>query len=782
MGSRSLCLSLEGAKRAKESIALKGLTQQVLAEKADLSRASVAKFFGRKPVDRRVFFEICRSLNLNWEELVIDVLDNENELDSNSNIDALVQKARERVKQNIYIRCGLMRVLDMTQPIELIGKQGIYTNVNILEKISGRRRLEFTELLQKCDAEKFNRFGLADITQTRISDLDAANRYSKLMVLGKPGAGKTTFLKSLAIRCSNGQFQPDHVPVFITLRDLAQVSNKLELIEVISNQYGDELKTIIKHGKALILLDGLDEVPKEDTANVLNSIRQLTIHFPDNRFIITCRIAAVEYLFEQFIEVEVADFNNEQISTFVSNWFKQDNSVKARRFAQKLNENKSIKELATNPLLLTLLCLVFEESGDFPLNRSELYKEEVDILLKKWDSQRNIERDDLYKKLSLKRKEDLLSYIAWQTFERGDYFFKGRDVEQYIAEYLCNLADTEIDVNNLELDSRAVLKSMEAQHSLLVERAHDIYSFSHLAFHEYFTARRIITNFTFHKSKNENLKALASHVSEIGWQEVFILAVSMLSSADDFLLFIKQAVDKILALDDVLQEFLMEIVEKAASIHLEIEPALVRAYLFARSLDLPFDLLKSLANNKKLPDPIAVATKVDIPEVFYFSGHGSWTENLLTSSMPLDAEHIVDTNSLWDTSVETKFVLLSACDTGLFESSNHERKQLLQDFQNKTKDLSKEKKIPDEWWKIEGQNLVKKLKSVNSNLYSTKYRQFNNSQKTLLLQYYNANKLLVNCLNSDCYVSRAVRQEIKDTLLLPIEGMKRRTVHDSVKQ
>nr|WP_322719785.1 hypothetical protein [Nostoc sp. ChiQUE02]MDZ8232839.1 hypothetical protein [Nostoc sp. ChiQUE02] len=46
--------------------------------------------------------------------------------------------------------------------------------------------------------------------------------------------------------------------------------------------------------------------------------------------------------------------------------------------------------------------------------------------------------------------------------------------------------------------------------------------------------------------------------------------------------------------------------------------------------------------------------------------------------------------------------------------------------------------------------------------------QFNDDQRQLLQQYYDANKLLVDCLNSECYVSRSVRQEIEDTLLLPV--------------
>lgn len=86
-----------------------------------------------------------------------------------------------------------MRVLDMPKPIKLTGKQGIYTNVNILEEITGRTRLKVAELIQNCDHDNFERIGLSRVKQKRVLGLDVVQLYSKLMVLGKPGAGKTTF-------------------------------------------------------------------------------------------------------------------------------------------------------------------------------------------------------------------------------------------------------------------------------------------------------------------------------------------------------------------------------------------------------------------------------------------------------------------------------------------------------------------------------------------------------------------------------------------------------------
>lgn len=86
---------------------------------------------------------------------------------------------------------------------------------------------------------------------------------------------------------------------------------------------------------------------------------------------LTCRIAAWEYDFEKFTYVEIADFNESQIAAFALKWFKH-KSISVEIFLKHLNLNPRIKEMAVSPLLLTLICLAFEESGDCPSNRSEL--------------------------------------------------------------------------------------------------------------------------------------------------------------------------------------------------------------------------------------------------------------------------------------------------------------------------------------------------------------------------------------------------------------------------
>ncbi len=492
----------------------------------------------------------------------------------NADIEQLVAIVRENIKANVKERCGKMQVLDMTQPI---GLNDIYTNVNILEKITAIRRLSLGELQEICkfDLEQLDRVGLGNIAEKRVAGIEAVRQHSKLVIWGKPGAGKTTFLKYLGIECILGEFKQGYIPIFITLKNFAEVGNNYNLVTFIANYLAQfeipKTKTVklLQAGKLLIFLDGLDEVRKEDSNQVIKQIQAVADRHSQNQFVVTCRIAAREYTFQGFTEVEIADFDLDQIKAFVNNWFRIKDPVKADKFLTKLADKKSIQELATNPLLLTLLCLVFAEKLDFTANRAELYEEGIDILLRKWDADRNIERDEVYRRLTLKRKKDLLSKIAFTSFEDSTYFFKQKTVEKYIADYIQNLPDAQTDESALLLDSQQVLQSIVAQHGLLVPRAKNIYSFSHLTFHEYFTARQIIE---VDKSTELVLENLVEHLFEKSWREVFFLAVEMSSNADLLVRLMKHKIDSLLADDPKLQEFLTWLNQKSLAVNATFSP------------------------------------------------------------------------------------------------------------------------------------------------------------------------------------------------------------------
>ncbi|NEQ69657.1 MAG: NACHT domain-containing NTPase [Symploca sp. SIO2D2] len=665
-------------------------------------------------------------------------------------IDALVQEVRQKIKPSIQQQCGTMKVLDMTQPI---GLEDIYTHVNILEKITGRRRLAQNELLQGFDpeSEDFYRRGLGQITEPRVSGLEAVQRYDKLLVLGKPGAGKTTFLKYLAIHCANSQVLRELVPVFITLKQFAETENQPGLttyIKQIFTDYGvTEAQAIrlLNWGKGLILLDGLDEVREKDSDRILNQIQQFTDQYHTNSFVLTCRIAAREYTFEKFTEVEVADFDDQQIQTFVNKWFRVKESDSADYFMEQLKGNPSIKELATNPLLLTLLCIEFEDSGEFPSNRSELYSRAIHTLLRKWDAKRRIERPQVYKKMSVQRKEDLLSEVAFTTFKQGDYFFKQRDIEQYIADYIRNLPDAKTDPEALLLDGEAVLKSIEAQHGLLVERARGIYSFSHLTFQEYFTAREI--------DAKANLEELANRVTEKRWREVLLLTPGMMRDASQLMQLMKQKIDEVVASDNKIQQFLHWVNQKSSSVDVSYKPAAVRALYLSLDLSLNLSLDLSLNLNLSLSQVLSLDLDLD------FS-----LDLDLDFSLDLD----LDLSLNLDLSLSFNYSLNRALSLYPSEIIAPKLKHSLQQLQDQLPNPEEDKEQLKQWWKVNGKAWTEQLRGVMIEHRNIGHNwQFNEQQQELLKQYYDANKLLVDCLNSDCYVSQEVRQEIEDTWLLP---------------
>lgn len=757
--TRSLKVSSAGINEVKNAL-LKVESKVALADELDISRATIHKFIAGKAIARENFHKICQKLQLPWQ----DIVDLPQEKESfgedlteykDFDFDALVQEVRQKGHAQIQSKCGIMRALDMSQPIAL---NDIYTNVNILEKISARQRLEVRELLKVCvtDVERPN---LGIIIQERMLGVEAVKQYSNLIVLGKPGAGKTTFLKHIAIQCNSGQMLANLVPIFITLKDFAETEQQLSLLEYIIEQFSaygitdaKVAEQLLSQGRMLILLDGLDEVKEIDSQRVLNSVISCFTQFHANRFIITCRIAAKEYTFKDFNEVEIADFDESDIISFANKWFAAKSSAKNKIFLQKLRTNVSIRELATNPLLLTLLCLVFEELSDFPMNRSDLYKEGLDILLKKWDAKRNIDRSQTYKKLSIQHKKDLLSQIALITFERGEYFFSQEKIEQCIADYISHLPDVNTDIPTLQLDSAAVLKSIEAQHGLLVERAQGIYSFSHLTFQEYFTAREIVTSSNPQVLK-QALNQLVNRINEKRWREVFFLTAGMLRNADYLLLLIKQKIDKLLSKDTQLQAFVTWTNEKSRAVSVCYKPAIVRAFYF----DLAVARI------------LAIASSLDLARLL----DHKLTRNLEhTLSLDLALDRTLALDQIVERSLEPSLVFESVVERAITYAHGYEPLlEQLQQLKGQLPQLGTDKKQFSKWWKANGAAWLEQLRDATiSERNIGNNWQFNEQQKEVLKQYYEANILLVECLNSNYYVTRKVRSQIENTLLLPAQG------------
>lgn len=671
---------------------------------------------------------------------------------SSDDLEVLVQEVKQKITANVTDRCGTMRVLSMTEPVDL---ERIYTNVNILEKISGKNRIDCQEVLLIGDRENFERWHMGEINQ-RIPVLEAFEKHQKLVVFGKPGGGKTTVMKYLAMSCLNGEFHGELVPIFVTLKDYAETKDSPSLQEYIFRELLqrkvtlDKLECLLEAGKALILLDGLDEVKKEDDRRVKQDIEQFSRDWLKNRFAITCRIAAKEYLFEKFTEVEVADFDDQQIDAFTNKWFRKKDETKGERMLNRLKNNKPVNELAKSPLLLTLLCLVFEARNDFPPNRSELYKEGLEVLMKTWDAKRNIEREQIYKHLSPQNKEDMLGQIAFNTFINSEYFFWQEDLQRQIKDYICNLPEASNDSDALCIDSEVVLRAIEHHHGLLVERARNIYSFSHLTFQEYFTAREIERN------QQRELKMLMQNITDPRWEEVFLLTAEMLRQSDKFLQSMKEQIDEMFAKEEKLQSFLTWTKYKTDSILTKHKTTATRsfyAYSFFRGnvLEIAEGIAKKLTS---MLDPAHLENIDDADDRVL-----DLSLNILIRRAKNRAK---DLNLAKDLRSNIDLVLSFALDKdGLF-------RQAMQLLKKQLPYPNEDPSVCNQWWSNNAHEWINELRQV-----CIKHRnighdwQFTKEQIELIEKYYRSNLLLFECMHRS-YASKQIREEIELTLLLPV--------------
>ncbi|XHX76495.1 MAG: NACHT domain-containing protein [Stenomitos frigidus ULC029] len=762
MVKRSLQASPPGVQQAKRAFALKGWTQENLAGEVGLkTRQSVWRFFTGQPFERQVFQELCAILDLDWRAIAVDppaAFPEPGAIAPAVDLDTLVQQVRSERHARIQNQCGTLQLLDVSRPAKL---DDLYIDVNILEEIPSQQWLELADL-QRFTPKEFDRFGFGDAAQTQMVGMKAVEIYSKLRVLGKPGSGKTTFLQHLATWCNRGSFAADRVPIFVTLRDFtdeARAVGKFSLLSYLHEEFltsgladSTVLETLLQAGKVLLLLDGLDEVLMPERRVIVQEIRRLSKKYQQNLFVVTCRTATKAAHLRRFTDVELAPFTSDQIAAFAQKWFTtltkttlRDGQEQAAQFVEKLNlaENTPFRRLAVTPLFIHLICWVFQHQGKFPTQRSEFYKQCLDLLLSKWDETKGIERDAMSHGFLLPQKLKLLSQIATDTFEQGDYFFAQQAVEQHISAYLSGLPNASTEPEALQLESEDILKAIELQHGLLAERVQGIFSFSSLTFQEYFTARKIVASHKLQAS-NQALEQLVRHLTEPRWREIFLLTAAMLRNADSLVQLMKQQMDAIVAHDPYLQKFLAWASQNLAT---SPKPAAKRAFYLA------------LINKSHLVPPLALAATLN-QELFLDMVLDDLVLKcaLASSAAPPPVQACVD-----------------ALNNALIMTLDRELQHTLQALKAQLPDRTKSKKSVQAGWQSNDLAWLEQLKAaIVKHRHTQQAWRFSPEQQECLQQYYDANQLLLDCLNSNCAVTAAVRQEIEAALLLPQKELEER--------
>jgi DNA-binding CsgD family transcriptional regulator len=486
----------------------------------------------------------------------------------------LLQKVRERCCRKLFDQYNKMRLLSGDE----IGVDQLYVDVWVLNRSPRTFQISLSRLLETFDL-RHDRLGLGDRIK-RNPGFEVANSNSKLVILGKPGSGKTTFIRHLTIDWCKGSYQSDLVAVLVELRRIRDtdwkltdsICKELELKE-------DQLVIFLEQGKLLILMDGLDEVPTNELRReVQDQLQKLAKDYPKNRFILTCRTQIIVSIPDGFTSVEVADFNEEQVGQFVKNWFKASGQsaieVEQRweRFNNVIDKRKALKELTVTPVLLSLMCLVFQDEGAMPLDMTWLYKKGIQLLLNKWNDGKAIDGwevgSEAYRQLNVEQKEALLAEIAAHKFENPNNFvlFQQEEIVTQITKYL--------GLSN-DVDGIAVLKSIEAQHGLLIERADELWSFSHLTFQEHFTVQWLTKLST---------EQLSEKITNQQWQGVVKQLVTSQQPADQLVRLIRQAICTAYSPEKTspkLRSILAQIRQKSGSLKVRYKLAAVKVIYFA---------------------------------------------------------------------------------------------------------------------------------------------------------------------------------------------------------
>ena len=177
-------------------------------------------------------------------------------------------------------------------------------------------------------------------------------------------------------------------------------------------------------GRAMVIFDGLDElVDSARRRDVTTRVERFCAEYPLAPVLVTSRVVGYDQARlddDQFTCYRLGRLSGDQVEKFARNWFAQDQEiapVEARSWADAFLEESAVaSDLRTNPLMLSLLCILYRGEGSLPRDRAEVYKKCAMLMFDRWDTRRHIHRD----LRASKQLEPALRHLAWSIFTRDD--------------------------------------------------------------------------------------------------------------------------------------------------------------------------------------------------------------------------------------------------------------------------------------------------------------------------------------------------------------------------
>lgn len=379
-----------------------------------------------------------------------------------------------------------------------------------------------------------------------------------ISIVGAPGSGKSTLLNRIALAYVNhdvkflneaGLSTESLFPVLVRCRD-ASVGGAsfLDLVRTLVEQFGqagggERFESVVmgalRQGRALILVDGLDEISSVGArVSFVRNLRSLIATYPANRLVLTSREPGFRpvagALANHGARYRVSEMDDRSVRLLVERWGelipRRNPARSGVDIAAQILGNSRMRLLATTPLLLTTLLLVERWVGDLPRRRTVLYDKAIEVLLMTW----NVEG---HEPLNLDEVLPQLAYVAYDMTSGGMQRLSASALVELLSKARRDMPDVLGYVQNSpsELLERIEMRSsLLSQAGFVVEggRLQPFFEFRHLTFQEYLTALACVKGWNASGLTVANPEeSLVPHYGDQTWFEVIPIAAVLAGRA-----------------------------------------------------------------------------------------------------------------------------------------------------------------------------------------------------------------------------------------------------------
>lgn len=309
---------------------------------------------------------------------------------------------------------------------------------------------------------------------------------NKLIITGTGGIGKSILLKHLFL---NTIENTEYIPVLIELRKFNNIEPKdISLYNAIyQNLFDNGFKLedeyysySLSEGGYVILLDGFDEVNREKVGKVSEEIKNFTGKYNDNRFVISSRPSDNFIGWNDFHEATACQLTKEQALSLIRKT-EFDETVKNTFYNALDNELfEKYNSFASNPLLLTIMLLTFNNHASIPEKLNDFYEEAFATLFNMHDATKDCYVRDIRSSLGCEDFKMIFAYICFKSYFKGDFEFSEARLRDYIQQAKEKFNDRFFSVDDFQED-------LTLSVCMLVKDGLN-YRFTHRSFQEYFAA------------------------------------------------------------------------------------------------------------------------------------------------------------------------------------------------------------------------------------------------------------------------------------------------------